>query len=67
MMMTSSKYPANASNLQVRSREHMESQDEKPKSKYGTGVRAWSELRRKLRKYSCLPSNEAVCTQRRMV
>jgi hypothetical protein len=58
------RYPASESNLQVRSRKHMESQDEKPKSKYGTGVRAWSELRRKLCKYFCIPSNEAVCTQK---
>src|ERR1019366_3418260 len=63
-MMISIRYPASESNLQVRSRKHMESQDEKPKSKYGTGVRAWSELRRKLCKYFCIPSNEAVRTQK---
>src|SRR5450759_3257490 len=63
-MMISIRYPVSESNLQVRSRKHMESQDEKPKSKYGTGVRAWSELRRKLCKYFCIPSNEAVRTQK---
>jgi len=41
--------------LRARSRKPTESLDERPKSKYGTGVRAWSGSRRKLRKYSALP------------
>jgi hypothetical protein len=45
----------------------MESQDEKPKSKYGAGVGAWSELRRKLRKYCCIPRMKPYVHKRGMV
>ena len=47
---TLSQDPGNLRNHQARSR----------KASMGLGRRAWSELRRKLRKYSCIPSNQAV-------